>query len=548
VFNLPDTITTGTGMDAFTVAFDYDASGKRIHMLRPDAELWHFGGIYEKEVRENDPDIAEEHRYSIFAQGQRVAQVSRARAPLSSEFVDSTTYFHYDRLGSVIALSDSAGTITSELDYDVYGEPKQPMPCAYGYEGHRHEQDLGLIDMGGRFYDPVFGVFLSADPVSPLGGSSPRMNRYAYVGYDPVNFVDPTGLFFQEAWNGIVWFHEQLVGNTITAPTNLLLTGRAWDTTWDTDTTEALITAVTATAAGIACGVATAGNPAAAGFCAGAVAGGLGSAFAGAKTLDQIAPAVIFGGVLGGFGGVAGLFANAAVYSTTASHVAGSLAAAGASSGMTVGFQLAQGGEVNWAQVAANAVVSGVQAWQEGAQLDAAAVEAEHAQAVGHAAGRSAQESSFVTSANAVQIEPEPDVVFDEGSERKIATLRPELQEAAREHLTSLRGAGVDARIQQGSRSVAQQDALFAQGHNGNPGPVVTHAAGGHSPHNYSAAYDLGIYEDGQYLKHSPLYSDVAPLAASGEVTWGGNIPSISWDVGHYELNDWRDLPGLELY
>jgi hypothetical protein len=52
---------------------------------------------------------------------------------------------------------------------------------------------LGLIDARGRFYDPKFGVFLSADPIGPLSGSSMFGNRYAYVGYDPVNRTDPTG-------------------------------------------------------------------------------------------------------------------------------------------------------------------------------------------------------------------------------------------------------------------------------------------------------------------------------------------------------------------
>ncbi len=49
--------------------------------------------------------------------------------------------------------------------------------------------------MGARFYDPLFSTFLSPDPLSALSGGSPRMNRYGYVGYDPVNYVDPDGRF-----------------------------------------------------------------------------------------------------------------------------------------------------------------------------------------------------------------------------------------------------------------------------------------------------------------------------------------------------------------
>src|SRR5690606_31172332 len=185
-FNLPDTIVTGTGATSTTVAFDYNATGQRIHTLRPNSELWHFADIYEKELRSTDPDADEVHRYWVFARGKRLAQIERSHGPSDGSWSESTDYLHYDRLGNVIAMSDESGDLTEEMTYSVYGEPEQALPTAFGYTGHRHEQDLGLVDARGRFYDPKFGVFLSADPASPLGGGSPRMNRYAYVGYDPV--------------------------------------------------------------------------------------------------------------------------------------------------------------------------------------------------------------------------------------------------------------------------------------------------------------------------------------------------------------------------
>jgi RHS repeat-associated protein len=262
-FNLPDSITTGTGSDAFTVAFDYTAAGQRAHTLRSTSEIWHFAEIYEQEERQNDPDVAQEHRYWVFAQGKRIAQITRTQHPLDGVWSESTDYLHYDRLGSVIATSDSAGSVTEQMDYGVYGEPQDELPTVFGYTGYRHEQDLGLADARGRFYDPKFGVFLSADPASTLSGGSPRMNRYAYVGYDPVNFVDPSGYCPLSVLT--IWGNTSHACDVFTANAEALWSVIDWETA---------ATFGGGVLAGAVCGaLATPLGPAAAAAAAGACAG-----------------------------------------------------------------------------------------------------------------------------------------------------------------------------------------------------------------------------------------------------------------------------------
>jgi RHS repeat-associated protein len=58
---------------------------------------------------------------------------------------------------------------------------------------HRHDDELGLIDMRGRVYDPAQKRFLSPDPrvTDPLFGQN--YNRYSYVLNNPLRFTDPTG-------------------------------------------------------------------------------------------------------------------------------------------------------------------------------------------------------------------------------------------------------------------------------------------------------------------------------------------------------------------
>jgi RHS repeat-associated protein len=66
-----------------------------------------------------------------------------------------------------------------------------------GFTGHEGDDDLGLINMRGRIYDPKLGRFLQVDPVVSAPHFGQSWNPYSYVRNSPLNFVDPSG--FQEA-------------------------------------------------------------------------------------------------------------------------------------------------------------------------------------------------------------------------------------------------------------------------------------------------------------------------------------------------------------
>ncbi|HLN99780.1 MAG TPA: RHS repeat-associated core domain-containing protein, partial [Pyrinomonadaceae bacterium] len=61
----------------------------------------------------------------------------------------------------------------------------------YGFTGRERDQLTGLLYYRARYYDPQLGRFISEDPIGLSGG----INQFAYVGDDPQNAIDPSGLY-----------------------------------------------------------------------------------------------------------------------------------------------------------------------------------------------------------------------------------------------------------------------------------------------------------------------------------------------------------------
>jgi len=115
------------------------------------------------------------------------------------EVADSNAvyYYHYDALGSVVALSDSSGDTVQTYEYSIYGQvavedPNHPNP--YMFAGRRFDIEIGLYYNRARYYNPFIGRFLQADPIGYRGG----MNLYTYCMNRPTQLVDPSGLAWED--------------------------------------------------------------------------------------------------------------------------------------------------------------------------------------------------------------------------------------------------------------------------------------------------------------------------------------------------------------
>ncbi|MEO7239844.1 MAG: phospholipase A2 [Sphingomicrobium sp.] len=102
----------------------------------------------------------------------------------------SRRFLGADERGSIVSVTDSAGAVLGINRYDEFGVPQTTNLGRFGYTGQMWLPEIGEWYYKARVYAPQLGRFLQTDPIGYGGG----INLYAYVGNDPVNFIDPLGL------------------------------------------------------------------------------------------------------------------------------------------------------------------------------------------------------------------------------------------------------------------------------------------------------------------------------------------------------------------
>ncbi len=118
-----------------------------------------------------------------------------ARAIPNGQPNAGVAWYLTDRLGSVRDLMDGTGALQDHLDYSGYGVVTESN-ASFGdhtkYAGGWVDAYTGEEQFDARWYDAATGRWLSQDP---LGFSAGDASLYRYVGNDPINATDPSGLF-----------------------------------------------------------------------------------------------------------------------------------------------------------------------------------------------------------------------------------------------------------------------------------------------------------------------------------------------------------------
>jgi RHS repeat-associated protein len=130
-----------------------------------------------------------------FTRDENGALLSQRRP--STTAPNRRTYALTDQLGSTRTLVNETGAVVRRYAYDPYGNDTSPTgswttATPFRYAGGEADP-TGLYHYGQRYYSPTNGRWTQQDPLNQASDLT-QANRYAYVGGNPTNATDPSGL------------------------------------------------------------------------------------------------------------------------------------------------------------------------------------------------------------------------------------------------------------------------------------------------------------------------------------------------------------------
>jgi len=178
---------TGIGSQA---TFTYDGLGNRVIVTRGGTTTYYIYDPYGNLLAEADADKNITRKY-IYGKGLIAVEATGSQS--------SRYCYHFNPTGSTIAITKMDQAVENSYYYDPFGKIlahdeafDQPFKFVGQYGVMTEPAADGIYYMRARYYDSTVGRFISEDPLGFEGGD---VNLYAYVRNNPVNLIDPLGLW-----------------------------------------------------------------------------------------------------------------------------------------------------------------------------------------------------------------------------------------------------------------------------------------------------------------------------------------------------------------
>lgn len=177
----------------------YDADGQMVSAVKTingptengPLESIHYirlAGAPQKEIRERFQQANGELVSTI-----QVVNLLGQESVIGRKIDGNLYYYLKNHQGSTVKVVNDHGETVAAYDYGPYGDLRVLREASVNqtqkWTGKEYFDEPGLYYFGARWYDPELGLWISPDPAHS------EMSPYAYVGGDPMNYIDPYGLW-----------------------------------------------------------------------------------------------------------------------------------------------------------------------------------------------------------------------------------------------------------------------------------------------------------------------------------------------------------------
>ncbi len=186
-----------------TNTYQYDAENRLVQINYPgtgnNTQIFYDGlGHWVKSIETTNNATTSVIQYlwsgdNLIEERDQNGNVLRRFFSLGEQISGTNYYYVKDHLGSIRQMTDSSGNVVYQADYSAYGQATvsvNTVTPAFGYAGYFVHGRSNLNLTVHRAYSASLARFLNRDLIGESGG----VNLYGYVGSDPVDLSDPSGL------------------------------------------------------------------------------------------------------------------------------------------------------------------------------------------------------------------------------------------------------------------------------------------------------------------------------------------------------------------